>query len=462
MIFPYQKRLVLLVQHGIMWKIKDSLPFQASVVFLLCRDDLDVEYFLQQLLMVATMQEAGTHPTTMILEWTNRHKPIDSAKIVEALCIAQCNHRLLKLGLDLDKLALYYFPKRPEISTHIHPILKLLYLMCERMTVQESSALLTRIRERHSAQLSTVEFRDPRMMEVHLLHLISCKILRVFDKEPQIGIVIDLLKEIDNLDLYDFLKSNQKQINCKEQQNIVVGDRDSGNRGLSLQLNSMATTSIPLENHEIYDINRSSPGILLIVNQFKFYSDPDPNLSYLLPSKHLDDRKGTEKDVDALQRTFQQFGFKIVIKNDLRHDEILGAIKQTIEAMKNSDSSFFVAILSHGMEGCVYGSNSIPLEVREIKNKMYSCGDHILLGRPKCLIVQACQGQVLQTSRQLPHNALETDSPTLSFSPVTIPPCSDTLIAWSTVEGFASLRHVLTGTWFIQTLCQTIGESFKT
>lgn len=429
------------------------------MAFLLCQDDLEVEYFLQQLLLLVSMADQAQHTTTMISEWMRRNgtRNYSGKLIVEALCTAHCNHVLLNLGLDVDKLSLFYYPTRPEITTNTHPILKLLYLMCEKLTVSDTTALLQKLRTRYP---STLELLEPGMLEIHLLHLISQKKLRVFE-DTNLDLLMSTFKEMDNLDVYDFLKSNIERIKVN-QQSLIVGDKQATERATSSTNLQSSSHTIPSSSssNDSYTMNCSSPGVLLIINQFKFHADPDPSVSYMLPAKPLDDRKGTEKDVEALLKTFKQFNFQIILRHDLRHDEILNEIKKAIEGMKSSDSSLFVAILSHGIEGCVYGSNSVPLEVREIKNQLYQGGQNPLLGRPKCLIIQACQGNELQISRQVHH--LQTDSPSAPFSPQTIPPCSDFLIAWSTVEGYASLRHILTGTWFVQTLCQTIDECFET
>jgi hypothetical protein len=47
--------------------------------------------------------------------------------------------------------------------------------------------------------------------------------------------------------------------------------------------------------------------------------------------------------------------------------------------------------------GAVYGSNSIPVCVAALENMMMDCAN--LLGKPKILIVQACQGQTQQDGK---------------------------------------------------------------
>jgi hypothetical protein len=47
--------------------------------------------------------------------------------------------------------------------------------------------------------------------------------------------------------------------------------------------------------------------------------------------------------------------------------------------------------------GAVYGSNSIPVCVVALENLMMDCAN--LLGKPKILIIQACQGQTQQDGK---------------------------------------------------------------
>lgn len=55
-----------------------------------------------------------------------------------------------------------------------------------------------------------------------------------------------------------------------------------------------------------------------------------------------------------------------------------------------------VCVLSHGNKGSVYGIDSKPVRIEDVENAI--CVDG-LAGIPKILIIQACQGDGIQTAK---------------------------------------------------------------
>lgn len=91
--------------------------------------------------------------------------------------------------------------------------------------------------------------------------------------------------------------------------------------------------------------------------------------------------------------TFEMYNFKIILEENLLHNEIIDRIDRAAMEVGNY-STFFVIILSHGIEGHVYGSNSLPLSVNDIYDSLNKARC-----QAKVLILQACQGNVCQESK---------------------------------------------------------------
>lgn len=189
--------------------------------------------------------------------------------------------------------------------------------------------------------------------------------------------------------------------------------------------------------------------LVLIINQQTFTFDKDPELKALLPGEPLKDRKGSEKDLEALRKLFKAFNYEVIEKNNLTHKEILRQIN-AVSKMSLRYDGLIVCLLSHGFEGLFYGSNSIPVQIKDVKELMAS---RTLLNKPKILLIQACQGPVLQKSITMPMSSLEHDGPVKSGSTR-----ADFLLFWSTVEGFASVRDTEKGTWFIQEFIEKVND----
>lgn len=64
----------------------------------------------------------------------------------------------------------------------------------------------------------------------------------------------------------------------------------------------------------------------------------------------LDERLGTELDQSALINTFSAFGYKVVLRSDVSHLDILSEVDNVVESSHDYDS-LVVCILSHGLKG---------------------------------------------------------------------------------------------------------------
>lgn len=152
-----------------------------------------------------------------------------------------------------------------------------------------------------------------------------------------------------------------------------------------------------VEPKTTYQIRYKSAGIILIINQKTFHFESNPDFKEFLPKRRLDTRHGTDRDADALQKLFKCFGYETRVKNDRLHSEILNDVRDMINECIHLDS-VVVCILSHGCKGIVYGANSVPVKIEDIEKLIIS---ERLIGKPKILIVQACQGEETQRAKEV-------------------------------------------------------------
>ncbi|XP_005804657.1 caspase-8-like isoform X1 [Xiphophorus maculatus] len=229
-----------------------------------------------------------------------------------------------------------------------------------------------------------------------------------------------------------------------------------------------------LKKDEVYELKSEPVGLCLIINNENFHS--------------LKQRRGTDKDAERLAKVFSWLGFKVLMSKDQTRDQMEQTLKvvasplheerqlQLLELgvqewcddclsapqqpVRHGDA-FVCCILTHGSLSQVYGVDSQPLVIKEIKKHFVATKLPALTGKPKVFLIQACQlDKVFAAQRGVLPNDVEEDSAT------SIPEEADFLVAVSTVEGYASFRHVVDGSWFIQSVCEQLelhcpsGEDF--
>lgn len=222
-----------------------------------------------------------------------------------------------------------------------------------------------------------------------------------------------------------------------DNRNTVIDERPRNIESLILQD----------KNEMNYLIRRDKAGILLIINQQKFHKEKDLFFQEYLPGKNLEERTGTDQDEIRLRIVFEALNYKVRTRTNLTHSEIFVEVKKVVNECKLYDS-LFICILSHGCDGVVYGANSIPVEIEQIKHWMISKD---LIGKPKVLILQACQGTATQRAQLVNPLAMDSDEKRK-------PAFCDLLSCVASVRGFTAIRHTELGSWFIQTLCEQIVE----
>ncbi|KAI8120580.1 Caspase-8 [Lucilia cuprina] len=449
-----------------------------SLGFLLYGDDRTrSQFILQRLIILAQHPPTGKGLTAGVTSLATSDVLRNYAKlnpqnwklhIVEALAIIKAKRVLRRLGLSWLEIYHQFLPHVAEISVHIHPLLKALYVLAERLTPDQANQLIHYINTKYQTDTQHLRFYDCSYLEVFLLNWLNKRIIALGDRQLKgcnIQLLIEYFKFNDMAGIKDLLIEtiNQNLKNPETDNVALVNNNDSQDSGvyMSQQMVDSNRTLPTVDNKETvvhqplaqqsdfdsterYSITRKNPGFILIINQSSFYKETDPKYRHLVPFMHdaIPKRNGTNVDRDKLKELFSSFGYIPLLYENLTHLEILHQIRETVKRSLLKDS-IIICILSHGMEGVVFGSNSVPVAITEIKEILTN---DTLKGKPKILIIQACQRNIATVDTK-------SSSSIRNFSPDAY---ADILLAMSSMPGTDAMRHTEHGSWFVDALCKFI------
>lgn len=127
--------------------------------------------------------------------------------------------------------------------------------------------------------------------------------------------------------------------------------------------------------------------------------------------------------------------------------------------MDHKDKDCFICcILSHGDTGIIYGTDGKEAPIYELTSYFTGSECPSLAGKPKIFFIQACQGDnyqkavLVETDWEEMVSFLDVDSSQKSY----IPDEADFLLGMATVKNCVSYRDPTQGTWYIQSLCQSL------
>ncbi|KAL1770915.1 hypothetical protein HispidOSU_019751 [Sigmodon hispidus] len=205
----------------------------------------------------------------------------------------------------------------------------------------------------------------------------------------------------------------------------------------------------------IYPMQNKPRGYCLIFNNNDFSKAREA-----VPRLHkIKDRKGTNYDKDALTETFGELHFEVVSYPDCTANKI-HEVLESYQSMDHTNKDCFICcILSHGDKGIIYGTDGKEASIRELTSYFTGSKCPSLAGKPKIFFIQACQGDNHQKAVAVEVDSEEKDcelamdsSPQKNY----IPDEADFLLGMATVKNCVSYRDPTQGTWYIQSLCQSL------
>lgn len=193
-------------------------------------------------------------------------------------------------------------------------------------------------------------------------------------------------------------------------------------------------------------------------HSFKYSLDfPSIGQCIIINNKNFDratgmnQRNGTDVDAANVMKVFSKFGYKVKVYNDQTVKQMTDVLIAASQGDHSSYASFICVLLSHGDEGVFFGTDG-SVELKYLTSLFRGDRCKSLAGKPKLFFIQACRGTDLD-------GGIETDGG--DDGPTKIPVEADFLYAFSTAPGYYSWRNTMTGSWFIQSLCEMISKYGK-
>ncbi|XP_031152952.1 caspase-8 isoform X2 [Sander lucioperca] len=216
------------------------------------------------------------------------------------------------------------------------------------------------------------------------------------------------------------------------------------NNKASSEQQTFQTTNTNVEGLGTYPMTSAKRGICLIVNNYNF------------TIQALRKREGTMHDEECLHKVFTWLGFEVEIKRDCKREQMLSVLRELGSRPIHSQMDCLVCcILSHGIEGAVYGVEGRTVKIKELMEPVNGFKCPSLAEKPKLFFIQACQGNSEQRPVYIESDGHPVFSDAIQANE-SIPSDADFLLGMATVPSFVSFRERKNGTWFIQSLCQNL------
>ncbi|XP_054773897.2 caspase-6-like [Lytechinus pictus] len=199
-----------------------------------------------------------------------------------------------------------------------------------------------------------------------------------------------------------------------------------------------------------YNMNHKKRGMAVIFNHENFDWRTGMN-----------QRVGTNHDVDNLKLHLGRLGFQVLVFQDASAKELRRNLELAAKEDHTDYDCFMCVFLTHGDDGIIYARDS-TLELQELFEFFRGEKCPTLIGKPKLFLIQACRGERHEIGVE-PPDVTDSAAPeeewvtvTDSGTRPTIPAAADMLLSYSVVQGYYSHRDTAYGSWYIQALAKVL------
>ncbi|XP_041649082.1 caspase-2 isoform X2 [Cheilinus undulatus] len=214
-----------------------------------------------------------------------------------------------------------------------------------------------------------------------------------------------------------------------------------------------------------YRMNSSPRGFALVISNVTF----DPRAA-----PDLDPRKGGEVDDEVLRKVFTELDYLVTVHRDLTAQGMRACIENFGRRQDHRTvDSCVVCLLSHGVEGAIYGTDGELLQLDWVFEAFDNAHCPLLQNKPKMFFIQACRGEEMDCGVEQIDGPVRTSSPSceqrdagregqadadsrrrgdMGRPRIKLPQRSDMICGYASLKGTAAMRNTKRGSWFIQEL----------
>ncbi|XP_044919035.1 caspase-2 isoform X2 [Mustela putorius furo] len=205
-----------------------------------------------------------------------------------------------------------------------------------------------------------------------------------------------------------------------------------------------------------YRLQSQPRGLALVLSNVHFTGEKD-----------LEFRSGGDVDHSTLVTLFKLLGYKVHVLLDQTAQEMQEKLQNfaQLPAHRVTDSCI-VALLSHGVEGGIYGVDGKLLQLQEVFRLFDNASCPNLQNKPKMFFIQACRGD--ETDRGVDQRdgknhtgsseCEESDASKEEMLKARLPTRSDMICGYACLRGTAAMRNTKRGSWYIEALTQVFSE----
>ncbi|KAF6275846.1 caspase 2 [Rhinolophus ferrumequinum] len=231
---------------------------------------------------------------------------------------------------------------------------------------------------------------------------------------------------------------------------------DNGDGPSSLQVTPCTPEFYQTHYQLAYRLQSQPRGLALVLSNVHFTGEKD-----------LEFRSGGDVDHSTLVALFKLLGYKVHVLLDQTAQEMLEKLQDfaRFPAHRVTDSCI-VALLSHGVDGGIYGVDGRLLQLQEVFQIFDNANCPSLQNKPKMFFIQACRGD--ETDRGVDQQdgknhapspgCEEADAGREDLLKTRLPTRSDMICGYACLKGTAAMRNTKRGSWYIEALAQVFSQ----